>query len=66
MSIEDYLKWVRQTYNSKQGSAVTKHLFFRGHSKTSYKLEPSVFRKVKYDEKEEPRYRYKEREVMGL
>jgi FRG domain len=57
MNIDDYLQWVRQSYNSER-NGIKKHLFFRGHSKASYKLEPSIFRKAGDD------YRYKEREVV--
>src|SRR5579872_2251881 len=60
MNIDDYLKWIRQLYNPKDEEPIRKHLFFRGHSKACYKLEPSVFRKQIYDGKEKERYKEKE------
>ena len=50
--LEQFISWVKDI-NAEFGNH--KHLFFRGHSKTEYKLIPSVFRKndkVEYNERE--------------
>ncbi|MCI0616366.1 FRG domain-containing protein [bacterium] len=47
-SLEDYIKQVKVIYKRFKPD---KHLFFRGHSKKSYVLQPTVFRSRRYREK---------------
>ena len=47
-SLIDYIKVIQDIYRNEKPK---KHLFFRGHSKVSYKLIPSVFRE-NYSEKD--------------
>lgn len=48
-SLESYLSEIKKVYSKFHSS---KHLFFRGHSKQSYVLKPSVFRAPPYKEKD--------------
>ena len=47
--IEDFIYWVKKI-SEEFGNK--KHLFYRGHSDSSYTLKPSVFRKDEYNERE--------------
>lgn len=49
-SVKEYINAVQESYNELE--CEKKHLFFRGHSKVSYSLMPTVFRKKKYNERE--------------
>ena len=47
--LKDYIVEIGKTF---QHCKTSKHLFFRGHSDKNYKLKPSIFRKVSYNEKD--------------
>jgi len=54
-TIEEYIIKVKEIYERNKKclceAGKTKHLFFRGHSKKSYELKPSVLRNKVYSEK---------------
>lgn len=47
-SVSDFLNWIHSCYKKNNSN---KHLFFRGHSVSTYELIPSVFRN-KFNEKD--------------
>lgn len=52
-SVGDYIAEINKIYNGiHQWPKIKKHLFFRGHCDTEFLLKPSVFRKLKFEERE--------------